>query len=61
MKTVTSHPYATPADLGAMIKLLIEARPAERVAEFPSIEDVREFIALRATHGGLSLELCTVK
>ena len=48
METITSHPYATPADLGAMIKLLIEDRSAEQIAEFPSIEDVREFMGVES-------------
>ena len=48
VKRLTSRPYATPEDLGAMIKLLIEARPTQQIAEFPSIEDLREFMGVES-------------
>lgn len=46
MATFTSHPYAGEADLQAMIDLLVAARPAERIADYPSIIDLREMLGM---------------
>ena len=42
MPTFANRPYAGPADLEAMVDLLIAARPAERIADYPGIVDLRE-------------------
>ena len=45
MSIVASRLYAGRADLQAMIDLLIAARPAEDIADFPSIVDLHEMLA----------------
>jgi mycothiol synthase len=40
----TDRPYADAPDLQAMIGLLIAARPAERIADYPSVVDLREML-----------------
>ena len=42
MTAFTSRPYTGVADLQAMIDLLIAVRAAERIADYPSIVDLRE-------------------
>jgi hypothetical protein len=44
MVRVTRRPYAGRADLRTMIDLLVAARPAERLADFPSRADLRELL-----------------
>jgi mycothiol synthase len=44
MAAFTNRPYAGDADLQAMIDLLVAARPAERVVDYPSIVDLREML-----------------
>jgi mycothiol synthase len=40
----TDRPYADVPDLEAMIDLLIAARPAERIMDYPSVVDLREIL-----------------
>jgi hypothetical protein len=40
-----SRPYAGPADLAAMIELLVAVRPAERITDYPSIVDLHEILS----------------
>jgi ribosomal protein S18 acetylase RimI-like enzyme len=40
----TDRPYAGPADLQVMIDLLVDARPVERAADFPSVSDLHELL-----------------
>jgi mycothiol synthase len=44
MKALVDRSYAGAADLQAMIDLLIAARPAERIADYPSVIDLREML-----------------
>jgi mycothiol synthase len=40
----TDRPYTGAPDLEVMIDLLITARPAERIADYPSVIDLREMV-----------------
>jgi mycothiol synthase len=42
--TCTNRPYIGAPDLEAMINLLIAARPAERIADYPGVVDLREML-----------------
>jgi mycothiol synthase len=44
IKALIDRPCADTADLEAMIDLLIAARPAERIADYPSVVDLREML-----------------
>ncbi|MBN1659259.1 MAG: GNAT family N-acetyltransferase [Anaerolineae bacterium] len=43
-----SRTYSGPHDLESMLDLLLRARPASRIADFPAPVDLREALALRA-------------
>lgn len=49
MVVSTSRPYAGGEDLQSMIELLIAVRPAERIADCPSIMDLQEALSIPAT------------
>jgi hypothetical protein len=44
MKALVERSCAGAADLQAMIDLLIAARPPERIADYPSVVDLREML-----------------
>ncbi len=46
MTTLPSCPYSGLADLQLMLDLLVAARPAERIADYPGAVDLRELLAL---------------
>ena len=46
MTEFASRPYADEENLQAMIDLLVASRPAERIADFPSISDLRELLGV---------------
>jgi ribosomal protein S18 acetylase RimI-like enzyme len=41
---INSRPYADAADLQAMLNLLIAARPASQITDYPSIVDLQEMV-----------------
>ena len=55
MKEYTNRLYAGEADLEAMIDLLIATRPAERIADYPSVVDLREMLG--ASEGQANTQL----
>ncbi len=48
MAAIASRIYSGAPDRQAMVDLLLVARPADRIADYPSIIDLHELLALRA-------------
>lgn len=46
MTTLVDRPYSGPQDLQSMLNLLANARPANRITDYPSMVDLRELLAL---------------
>jgi mycothiol synthase len=42
-----SRPYQAPSDLEAMIQLLLTARSAEAISDYPSVVDLRQLFSLK--------------
>lgn len=55
MTAFASRLYAGAADLQAMVDLLTVARPAERIADYPSIVDLHEMLGTPAIQAGTRL------
>jgi mycothiol synthase len=50
-----SRPYHKPADLEAVIQLLLNSRPAQWISDYPSIQDLRELLSLPDMQASLRL------
>ncbi len=51
----TSRVYSGAGDLQSMIDLLVAVRPADRIADYPSMVDLREALALTNVQGNTRL------
>ena len=55
MAGFVSRSYEGEADLQVMTDLLLAARPAERIADYPSILDLQELFSRSGTHANMRL------
>jgi ribosomal protein S18 acetylase RimI-like enzyme len=55
MTTITSRTYSGEKNLQLMLDLLVAARPADRITDYPSIVDLRELLSLSAVQANTRL------